>query len=126
MNVNYQELFDAVRKRPLMFGLDGSYSSYCAFITGCDAGNSFCLLYGFREWLFLRLKKGANFSWQTLVVELALPGAQLESPSAPLDSDTNSIVVGALFDLLREFFRDRESRGLVEIIGEYIELRAAH
>ncbi|RSM79984.1 hypothetical protein DMH04_30765 [Kibdelosporangium aridum] len=125
MTVNYQELFDAVHKRPLMFGLDGSYSSYCAFMMGCDAGNGFCLLHGFREWLVLRLEKGANFSWQVLVLELALPDNQLESPSDPLDSETNSVVVGALFDLLREFFQDRESRGLVKIMGEYIELTSA-
>ena len=52
--MNYRELFQQIRERPGMWGLDGSYGQFCAFLLGCDAGNAWPLLTGFREWLVVR------------------------------------------------------------------------
>jgi hypothetical protein len=42
--MDYRELLRATHRRPQMYGLDGSYANYCAFIQGLDVGNNWGLL----------------------------------------------------------------------------------
>lgn len=120
--MDYQEIFGIAYERPRMLGLDGSYVAAAAFVTGCDAGNSWRLLDGFSEWLAVELGEGANLSWQALVLRHALPNGPWKSPAEPLGSDDNSKVVSTLFRLLNEFWDARESDGLAAIFSGYAEV----
>lgn len=66
--VDYQQLFVEVSKRPGMYGLDGSFGQFVAFLNGVDAGNDLQLLAGFPEWPIVRLGDGNNLAWSGLVL----------------------------------------------------------
>jgi len=120
--VNYRELFQSVRSRPILHGLDGTYRAGVAFILGCDVGTSGILLSGFREWLIVRLGDGNNLSWTGLVQKIIdaehVGQGEEESPK----SDTDAQRFDWLFQLLDEFLDQREKRdGMIRIYGRYIE-----
>jgi hypothetical protein len=142
--MNYRELFDAIHKRPDMYGLDGTYTQYQIFLYGCDATTSWSLLAGFNEWLRMRLGRESNLSWSGLVKWLAFPEyrqviteslfgdeddsfvserlvfPQGSSFNALSDYD-NAVAVEALFRLLSEFLEMREKpRGLEKIFSQYV------
>jgi hypothetical protein len=141
--MNYRELFQQIRERPGMWGLDGSYGQFCAFLLGCDAGNAWSLLIGFREWLVVRFKESHrpdNVVWDGLILWLAFPECwratplwadksvavyTLELPAGTRTdpSETNNHArraVELLFDLLDAFWEEREQfRGLTKIFAEY-------
>jgi hypothetical protein len=71
--VDYRQLFTDVRQRPGMFGLDGTFHDFTVFVRGCEAGNDWQLLAGFRESLIARLAAGNNLGWEGLVLHLAFP-----------------------------------------------------
>src|SRR5690349_12307950 len=50
----------AVGKRPGMYGLDGSFGQFTAYLNGMDAGTDGRALAGFREWLVMRFDDGDN------------------------------------------------------------------
>jgi hypothetical protein len=103
--VETRELLAAIRRRPGLFGLDGSFGQYCAFVEGMNAARDGQLLTGFREMLIARLGDGNNLTWPGLVRRVAGEG-----PVAPV-----------LFDLLEEFLERRSrSDGLVGIYDEYL------
>jgi hypothetical protein len=58
--MDYRSLFADVRSRPGMFGLDGSFHDFTVFLRGCEAGNDWQLLAGFRESLVARCGRGNN------------------------------------------------------------------
>jgi hypothetical protein len=70
--VDYRKLFSDLQRRPGMFGLDGSFGQFCAFLTGVDAGHDWQFLTGFRELLVTRGGTGNHLTWTGLVVRLAL------------------------------------------------------
>ena len=100
---HYRNLLTAVRQRPSMHGLDGTYATITAFVLGCDAGSSGGMLTGFREWLVVRLDNGNNLGWPALIRHLAPQGW-----THPLTPEADTEAVTALFDLLEEFLEQRE------------------
>lgn len=115
--MKYRELFALVRQRPGMYGLDGSFAHFSIFVTGCDAGTSWSLLAGFREWLIVRVNDGDNLAWPFLVLWLAFP---LGKNPNELDANDNAVAVDMLFRLLDEFLELREQHhGLAKIFTAY-------
>jgi hypothetical protein len=119
--VDYRTLFENIHRRPGLYGLDGSYAQFCAFVSGVDHGNDGALLTGFREWLVTRAGKGNNLTWPALVRHLAFPGTDRPA-AAPTDSpQTNQAAADRLFALLAEFFDLRaEHGGVVKIFDGYL------
>jgi hypothetical protein len=120
--MDYLDIFKMARERPRMLGLDGSFVAASAFVAGCDAGNSWRLLDGFSEWLATKLRDGANLSWQALVIRHAARNGVVKSSAGISDSDENSAVVDVLFDLLAEFWNERQKVGLAEIFMKNAEV----
>lgn len=120
--MDYKQLFDGIRHRTSMYLRSGSYDSITAFVSGCDAGNDFCLLLGFREWLIVRANGGNNLSWEGLALEIAFPGHPSPSTAPELSPENNRIAIDVLFDLLDEFFEARGPRHeLAAIFRSYQE-----
>jgi hypothetical protein len=109
--MDYRGLFGDVSRRPNSYGLDGSYGQAVAFVMGCDAGNEWGLLCGFREWLAMRIGYGANMAWPFLIREIhvaADPGAGEE------------VITDVMFRLLDEFLQERSrGRGATDILIRY-------
>ncbi|SMD25207.1 hypothetical protein [Lentzea albidocapillata] len=120
--MDYLEIFKMARDRPRMLGLDGSFVAAAAFVNGCDAGNSWRLLDGFREWLATGLGDGANLSWQALVVRHSLSGGSPNSPAELVGEGENSVAVARLFELLEEFWEVRQKRSLAGIFAQYTKV----
>jgi hypothetical protein len=129
--MNYRELFAALRKRPGIYGLDGSFAQFCIFLNGCNAATSWSLLAGFNEWLLVRYDEETSFGWTALIKCLAFPerrrfdhetGAWLDrSPLDLRNASDNARAVDTLFQLLDEFLELRERpQGLMKIIREYV------
>ncbi|MEV6478932.1 hypothetical protein [Streptomyces sp. NPDC051576] len=118
---SFREHLELIRKRPGMYGLDGSYGDYVTYLHGYDAGTRDSALLGFREWLLLKLGDRSNFVWSRLVTQLALPETTPGRGYKDLDEKQNSVAVEALFQLLGEFLHDRdlERDGLRSIFRDY-------
>ncbi|MYW05609.1 hypothetical protein [Streptomyces sp. SID3343] len=119
--MDYPRLFERVSAHPRGFGVDETYQSVAAFVNGCDGGNSWQLLNGFREWLVMELGYGSNLPWQGLVLKLALPDRERTSIYEALEPQVDEVVRAKLFELLEEFWRFRESCGLERIYFDYRE-----
>jgi hypothetical protein len=119
--VDYRTLFAQVHSRPGLFGLDGSYGQFCAYVDGVDTGNAGRLLTGFREWLVTRLGDGDNLVWRGLVLRLAFPEHDSIRPETLSEAEPNRTAVDTLFALLGEFLALAERRdGLVQIYDGYL------
>jgi len=124
--VDYRTLFERVHSRPGLFGLDGSYGQFSAYVDGVDTGNAGRLLTGFREWLVTRLGDGDNLVWRGLVLRLAFPDASSIRPEVLSDVELNRTAVDALFALLDEFLALTERGGaLVQVYDDYLSWRKA-
>lgn len=124
--MDYRKLFADVRQRPGMFTLDGSFHDFTVFVRGCEAGNDWQLLAGFRESLVVRCGLGDNLIWEALVLHQAFPDGP--PPRAQLKAGTavNGVAVEALFRLLDEFLRRRTEHGdLAKIFDEYVTWKKA-
>ncbi|MFI6482559.1 hypothetical protein ACIBH1_31815 [Nonomuraea sp. NPDC050663] len=114
--MDYRRLFRLVQTRPGMYGLDGSFKHYEIFLTGCDAGNEWGLLAGFREWLIMRLGRDSSLVWGALTLQIAFP----DGYELPLSQDADRVASGVLFDLLDEFMQARfGANGISEIFNRY-------
>lgn len=102
--MNYRELFEGVRNRTTMFLHSATYQEASSFVLGCDAGNNFCLLHGFREWLVVKAGRGNNLHWSALVLHLALPDVPDPWSAIASSAEHNRTAINALFDLLNEYF----------------------
>jgi hypothetical protein len=103
MAMEYRVQFQAIHKRPQLYGLDGSYGQYCAYLAGLDAGNDGRLLTGFREWLVAR------------------PDGPAGGRAAVESADRDPAVIDTLFALLDEFFARRVGpQDLVRIYDDYL------
>jgi hypothetical protein len=105
----FNDLLSAVRARPQMFGLDGSYDAYVAFLTGLDLGNAGGVLRGFKEWLTVRTGRPSSLAWTALVRRIALGVGANENLPRTLGPDQEREAVDGLFRLLDEFRRECQS-----------------
>ncbi|MGC7096156.1 hypothetical protein ACPZ19_15895 [Amycolatopsis lurida] len=99
----FRERVAAVRKRPGMFGLDGSYPAYVLFLRGCDFATEFALLRGFAGWLNRRIGEESSLDWPDLCLRLAFDvesGADTRRPATPAEHE---LAADTLFTLLDEF-----------------------
>ncbi|WP_433199358.1 hypothetical protein ACQP1G_06445 [Nocardia sp. CA-107356] len=104
-----------------MYGLDGSFGQFVAFLSGVDAGNDWQLLTGFREWLVVRLGDGDNLVWSGLVLHLAFPDQQSGRRDLLANPEDNRVAVDKLLELLDEFLTRRTGhRELVRVFDEYL------
>lgn len=119
--MDYRARFQAIHGRPELYGLDGSYGQYCAYLEGLNAGNDGHLLTGFREWLVTRLGDGNNLTWPGLVIHLARPAGPATGRDAVESADRDPAVIDTLFTLLDEFFARRSApEGLVRVYDDYL------
>ena len=118
--MEYRAHFEAIRRRPQLYGLDGSYGQFCAYLAGADVGNDGRLLTGFRELLVTRLRGGNNLSWKGLVIHLARPDGAAAGREAVESAERDPAVIAKLFELLDEFLElTVRPDGLVRIYDEY-------
>jgi hypothetical protein len=119
--VDYRTLFAQVHSHPGLFGLDGSYGQFCAYVDGVDTGNAGRLLTGFREWLVTRLGDGDNLVWRGLVLRLAFPDTDSIRLEALSEAEPNRTAADTLFALLEEFLALTERRdALVQVYDGYL------
>jgi hypothetical protein len=117
--VDYRKLFADVHRRPGLFGLDGSFHDFTVFIRGCEAGNDWQLLVGFREWLVARCGDGDNLVWESLVLRQAFPDGPPRREQLKADPELDRDAVETLFRLLDDYLRLRaEPRGGREFIQD--------
>jgi hypothetical protein len=109
MDFRFRDLFTAVRTRPEMFGLDGTYTGFVAFLTGFDLGNAGGVLRGFPEWLSVRLGHRTSLGWSALVRRIALDVGESEDLPRELTAEQEQRAVETLFQLLDEFLEERQS-----------------
>ncbi|MCO5996144.1 hypothetical protein [Actinoallomurus rhizosphaericola] len=123
MEFRLDELLSAVRSRPQMFHLSGSYDGYVAFLTGVDLGNAGGVLRGFTEWLSVRWGHPTSLGWPALVRRIALGvGADEELPPTQSPEEERR-AVEALFRLLEEYLEQRRSPlALARMYREYAAL----
>jgi hypothetical protein len=118
--MDYIQLFERVKKYPGMYIVEETYEEAAAFVLGCDAGNEFGLLAGFRQWLIVRLNYGNNLAWIGLVLCIAFPNGPVHWKGTTAPRAENKIAVDTLFDLLIEFLRERDQHdGLTKIYERY-------
>ncbi len=105
--MEYRTHFAAVRQRPGLYGLSGSFGQFAAYLNGVDDGSDGRALAGFREWLAVRLGRGNNLAWSGLVLHLAFPGGWPGLRERLADPEQNAVAVVTLFELLDEFLAER-------------------
>jgi hypothetical protein len=93
-----------------MFGLDGSYSMYVAFLRGYEVGSyepgssAERWLGGFNEWLVGKLGTGRNLGWDSLILRVAFPDRPDQwKLFVQRDMELDRMVSETLFSQLREF-----------------------
>lgn len=104
------DMVENLRARPGMFGLDGTFPMYTAFLRGYEHSHDAGWLQGFRDWLAGRCGDGFNLGWESLVIRLTFP----EDPSEwklfkTRNSRSDELLVNGLFELLLEYL---DSRGV--------------
>jgi hypothetical protein len=114
-------LLEEVRKRPAMFLSKVDFDVLAGFLEGYHLAGNGGLLVGFREWLIVKLGYGNNLTWPGLVLRLLFPGA--ESPGkCHLESNDQQRAVEFLFELLEEYWRERQAYdGMRRIFLQYEE-----
>jgi hypothetical protein len=119
--MNSRSYFQAVRKRPIMYGVDGSFNSVAAFVLGFDAATNGGLLSGFREWLIVRIDDGNNLAWPALAGRLLAVDCSHGDPGrmcAGCGEQGGSKLLG----VLDEFLSIKEERnGMAKIFDAYLE-----
>ncbi|HEX3788597.1 MAG TPA: hypothetical protein VHW44_12105 [Pseudonocardiaceae bacterium] len=119
--MDYRSLFGRLHQRPQMYGIDGSYGQFCAFLHGVDAGNDGQLLVGFRESLVVQVGTGDNLNWPSLLLHVSFPGVNGGFGAILVEPANEQLAVDTLFSLLDEFLERRTgSRALAEIFDEYL------
>jgi hypothetical protein len=115
--MDYGALFRDVAQHTGMYLRGESYDEVVAFLLGCDAGNDWGLLAGFREWLVVKLDGPENLAWGVLVLDQVCPGDR------PLTPDENRTAIAALIGFGTEFMEARKQRdGLARIFEQHHQL----
>lgn len=105
-------------ERPSMFLTSVTFDTVTAYLSGYDAAKNGGLLIGLREWAISKLRFGNNLVWPSLMYQLIFPGRT--SSSNTIENADQQRAVESLFQLLREFFNERDSRdGLRQIYLRY-------
>jgi hypothetical protein len=104
-----RELFAQARRRPELFGLDGSFGEAVAFLLGYDAGTNWRTLAGFQEWLARQLDCGTNLTWPVLVLRAAFPDDSAGWRQSDLDPGYQKAATQALWESVDKFLRTRPS-----------------
>lgn len=109
----------AVGLRPSMFLRTTSFDTAVAYLMGYDAALRGGLLFGFREWLVVRLGAGNNLAWTELAHDLLLQ----QSPGMEEHE-----LVRPLFHLLDEFLVEVGPRkaglgGILQAHREWLQTR---
>lgn len=107
-----------VLKHPSMCLPVVSFDAAVAYVEGADMVSNGGLLNGFREWLVIRVGDGDDLVWWALVLMLAFPEA--DSPRVELAKcDDQQRLINHLFDLLEDFYQERQDEGLRKIYLDY-------
>jgi hypothetical protein len=112
MDIDFRALFQSVRARPEMYGIDNRYRMLLAFVNGCDAATGGELLTGLHEWVHRRSggKGRTPIAWDWQLVDARHPDFRRRSRSfADLSGDEDAELVGDLFDTLDAFLTERGS-----------------
>lgn len=110
MNPLIKTFLRHARDRPSMFGLDGSFGEYVAFLSGLDTGAGGRVLEGFGAWVARRAGHGGwDLVWPLLVLRTAGLDASAETWHG-LGAEEDARAVAELFELLGAFVRDRGDR----------------
>ena len=119
--MNGRLFFHAVRQRPVLYGIDGTYAAAVAFLLGFDAATNGGLLSGFREWLIVRIDDGNNLSWPALVSRVLVDRCSHGGEEGMCAACGGQAGAG-LFDLLDEFLAVKERRnGMVKVFDAYLQ-----
>lgn len=119
--MNYKELFAGLKRCTGLY-IRENYGEAVAFVYGCDAGNDYGLLLGFREWLIVRLDGYNNVAWNGLVLFVAFPGEHVVEEDIVTSKEKTRRAIDVLCDLLIEFLQIRETRdGSHKIFEQYFE-----
>lgn len=119
--MNSRSFFQAVRRRPALYGIDSTYGATAAFVLGFDAATTGGLLSGFREWLIVRINDGNNLAWPALVTRLLADECSHDG-EREMCGRCSEGGGGRLFDLLDEFLSEKERHnGMARIFDAYLE-----
>lgn len=103
-----REIVPHLRKRPLMFGVDGTFATYVSFLYGYSAGDPRGEVQKFHAWLNKGFKDSSNMSWVWLVPRRAFPGEKsLWNPSAPAPPRKKPLPWSPCWHLLRNSSNQR-------------------
>jgi hypothetical protein len=107
-----REMLGRLQEAPGMFGLDGTYDMYVAYLQGYDHAEAGEWLHDFTAWLQGELGYGGNLGWQSLVLRIAYPEASERWRTfGPREHDVDARLAVTLFELLGEFDKARAARG---------------
>jgi len=102
MSDNLILLLENLRKRPSMFGVDGSFGEYVAFFSGYEEASATGPLAGFREYVATAPGVGRNLGWPIMIMQLAGMGS-VQMNYHDLGVHDNEQAVNVLFSKLRSF-----------------------
>ena len=105
--VDVRQLFKLIRQRSGMYLLDGKYSTYVAFVVGCDCVAD--CLQGFNDWVHQTYGGTGEtpYHWSAQFVHSRFP--ERFNTKWLLTDDENELVVADLFDALDAFLKERPS-----------------
>lgn len=93
-----------LQNRSGMFGLDGTFPMYVAFLHGYIFSEEARWIDGFRGWLAEKNGDGFNLGWESLVIRIAFPEDSDEwRVFKKRDVESDSLLAGKLFELLSEY-----------------------
>ena len=110
------ELTEKVNCYVGMFLPGKTYGEFVALVYGFDIARDQKPLEGFKEWLVLKFGKGNNLTWGAL----ALLGLRIVLPSFVAGPAQLHIeAIAGLTSLISEFTKDREEKGIDEILDNH-------
>lgn len=113
----YIDRIEHLKKFTDMYLLNRKFTSLVAYIDGMNLVYEGILLEGFREWLIVNNNFGNNLCWSLIILKSQFPEKSLEEIDN--DKDANQILVRKTFDMLLEFLKYRDSKGLENVFSIY-------
>ena len=113
----YIDKIENLEKFTDMYLLNKKFTSLVAYIDGMNLVYEGILLEGFREWLIVHSNFGNNLCWSLIILKSQFPEKSLEEIDN--DKDANQILVRKTFDMLLEFLKYRDSKGLNNVFLIY-------
>ncbi|MGW4687531.1 hypothetical protein ACWEPM_21890 [Streptomyces sp. NPDC004244] len=98
------EIIPHLRVRPGMFGLDGHFSTYVAFLYGFSAADQCGDVATYRNWLADQLALDGSLGWAGIVLRAAFPhDSKMWDFHAERSEGEERIAIEALIRTLEEF-----------------------